>query len=219
MRRVPAGGEEGIGVHGENRRPPASGAGGSVEAPTVPGARGQSLERRPPPLAARPPLRPHPPSLDRVGRAGKHHTHRDGAISFLITVHYSPGSYRRSGHKGQWTEGEGAHSEQQQGARSDRAQREDGPLRTGLLQGKGRVGRRGRLAAGRTAEFSSGASEGSSAVRDPNAGGKTWGWTHWPCGRRRLPGTAMSSIPKPLRIHPETESGRGNDRRQTARED
>lgn len=56
MRRVPAGGEEGIGVHGENRRPPASGAGGSVEAPTVPGARGQSLERRPPPLPAHPRL-------------------------------------------------------------------------------------------------------------------------------------------------------------------
>lgn len=215
MRRVPAGGEEGIGVHGENRRPPASGAGGSVEAPTVPGARGQSLERRPPPLAAGPPRRPHPP-WEEPGSVTPTET---GAISFLITVHYSPGSYRRSGHKGQWTEGEGAHSEQQQGARSDRAQREDRPLRTGLLQGKGRVGRRGRLAAGRTAEFSSGASEGSSAVRDPNAGGKTWGRTRWPCGRRRLPGTAMSSIPKPLRIHPETESGRGNDRRQTARED
>lgn len=63
MRRVPAGGEEGIGVHGENRRAPASGAGGSVEAPTVPGARGQSLERRPPLPLPPTPSPPAPASL------------------------------------------------------------------------------------------------------------------------------------------------------------
>lgn len=137
MRSVPAGGEEGIGVHGENRRAPARRAGGSVEAPTVPGARGQSLECRPPPLAARPPRRPHPPSLDRVGRAGKRHTLQDGAISFLITVHYSPGSYRRSGHKGQWTEGEGAHSEQQQGARVTGRSRKTGHSGRGSCRARG----------------------------------------------------------------------------------
>lgn len=172
-----------------------------------------------PPRRPHPPRHPHPPRLDQVRRAGKHHTHRDG--SRFIPHHRAllPRELPTFRPQGTVDRGRGRPLRAAAGGPSDRAQREDRPLRTGLLQGKGRVGRRGRRAAGRTAEFSSGASEGSSAVRDPNTGGKTWGRTHWPCGRRCLPGTAMSSIPKPLRIHPETESGRGNDRRQTARED
>lgn len=184
MRRIPARGEEGIGVHGENRRPPASGAGGSVEAPTVPGARGQSLERRPPPpRRLPPPRRPHPPhtrlaahpclAVDRVGRAGKRHTHRDGAVSFLITVHYSPGSYRRSGHKGQWTEGEGAHSEQQQGARVTG--------RSGKMghSGRGSCRARGAWAGGGAARLD----ELRSSVRGPRKAARRFG-TRTPEARR-----------------------------------
>lgn len=230
MRRVPAGGEEGIGVHGENRRAPARGAGGSVEAPTVPGVRGQSLERRPPPPSPPAPASPstpasHPPRCPPLPCCGPSGKSREASHpprwSHFIPHHRAllPRELPTFRPQGTVDRGRGRPLRAAAGGPSDRTQREDRPLRTGLLQGKGRMGRRGRRAAGRTAEFSSGASEGSSAVRDPNAGGKMWGRTRWPCGRRRLPGTAMSSIPKPLRIHPETESGRGNDRRQTARED